>query len=89
PMGEAIGKSGAFAQAGEAMQAISDFATQQARMSLTAPNVPGYAGAMAGLMSSGIPGMDLQGSTNLLGRVNANLQRGGARGDPSRAFMAR
>lgn len=88
-MGEAIGKSGAFAQAGEAMQAISDFATQQARMSLTAPNVPGYAGAMAGLMSSGIPGMDLQGSTNLLGRVNANLQRGGAMGDPSRAFMAR
>lgn len=43
-MGEAIGKSGAFAQAGEAMQAISDFATQQARTSLTAPNVPGYAG---------------------------------------------
>lgn len=88
-MGEAIGKSGAFAQAGEAMQAISDFATQQARMSLTAPNVPGYAGAMAGLMSSGIPGMDLQGSTNLLGRINASLQRGGAMGDPSRAFMAR
>ncbi|MDV2015948.1 lytic transglycosylase [Citrobacter freundii] len=88
-MGEAIGKSGAFAQAGEAMQAISDFATQQARMSLTAPNVPGYAGAMAGLMSSGIPGMDLQGSTNLLSRINASLQRGGAMGDPSRAFMAR
>lgn len=88
-MGEAIGKSGAFAQAGEAMQAISDFATQQARMSLTAPNVPGYAGAMAGLMSSGIPGMDLQGSTNLLGRINASLQSGGAMGDPSRAFMAR
>ncbi|HHA2176070.1 TPA: lytic transglycosylase [Enterobacter bugandensis] len=88
-MGEAIGKSGAFAQAGEAMQAISDFATQQARMSLTAPNVPGYSGAMAGLMSSGIPGMDLQGSTNLLGRINASLQRGGAMGDPSRAFMAR
>lgn len=88
-MGEAIGKSGAFAQAGEAMQAISDFATQQARASLTAPNVPGYAGAMAGLMSSGIPGMDLQGSTNLLSRVNANLQRGGAMGEPSRAFMAR
>lgn len=88
-MGEAIGKSGAFAQAGEAMQAISDFATQQARTSLTAPNVPGYAGAMAGLMSSGIPGMDLQGSTNLLSRINANLQRGGAMGDPSRAFMAR
>lgn len=88
-MGEAIGKSGAFAQAGEAMQAISDFATQQARMSLTSPNVPGYAGAMAGLMSSGIPGMDLQGSTNLLGRINASLQRGGAMGDPSRAFMAR
>lgn len=88
-MGEAIGKSGAFAQAGEAMQAISDFATQQARASLTAPNVPGYAGAMAGLMSSGIPGMDLQGSTNLLSRVNSNLQRGGAMGEPSRAFMAR
>ncbi|MCS2159627.1 lytic transglycosylase [Scandinavium sp. H11S7] len=88
-MGEAIGRSGAFAQAGDAMQAISDFATQQARLSLTMPNVPGYAGSMAGLMSSGIPGMDLQGSTNLLGRVNAALAHGGATGEPSHAFMAR
>lgn len=88
-MGEAIGKSGAFAQAGEAMEAITGFATQQARSSLTAPNVPGYAGTMAGLMSSGIPGMDLQGVTGLLGRANAALMQGGAMGDPSKAFMAR
>lgn len=88
-MGEAIGKSGAFAQAGDAMQAISDFATQQARLSLTMPNVPGYAGSMAGLMSSGTPGMDLQGVTGLLNRVNASLQRGGSKGDASQMFMAR
>ncbi|CTP94927.1 hypothetical protein EC1094_1680 [Escherichia coli] len=69
-MGEAIAKSGAFAQAGDAIQAITDFANNQARMSLSQPNIAGYGGALAGLMSSGVPGMDLQGAGSLLNRMN-------------------
>lgn len=88
-MGEAIGKSGAFAQAGEAMQAISNFATQQSRASLTMPNVGGYAGLMSEFMSTGIPGLDLQGTTSLLGRINATMMAGGGMGEASQAFTAR
>ncbi|ECG9805673.1 lytic transglycosylase domain-containing protein [Salmonella enterica] len=88
-MGEAIAKSGAFAQAGDAMTAITDFANTQARMSLSQPNIAGYGGALAGLMSSGVPGMDLQGAGNLLTRMNGAVMHGGNMGEASQAFSAR
>ncbi|EGJ4781430.1 transglycosylase SLT domain-containing protein [Escherichia coli] len=88
-MGEAIAKSGAFAQAGDAIQAITDFANNQARMSLSQPNIAGYGGALAGLMSSGVPGMDLQGAGSLLNRMNGAVMHGGNMGEASQAFSAR
>lgn len=88
-IGEAIGKSGAFGQANEAMEAITNFATTAARQSLTGPNVAGYGGALAGLMQTGLPGMDVQGAASLLSRVNASLTRGGNMGEASQAFTAR
>lgn len=88
-MGEAIAKSGAFAQAGDAMTAITDFANTQARMSLSQPNIAGYGGALAGLMSSGVPGMDLQGAGSLLNRMNGAVMHGGNMGEASQAFSAR
>lgn len=88
-IGEAIGKSGAFGQANEAMEAITNFATTAARQSLTGPNVAGYGGALAGLMQTGLPGMDVQGAASLLSRVNASLSRGGNMGEASQAFTAR
>lgn len=88
-IGEAIGKSGAFGQANEAMEAITNYATTAARQSLTGPNVAGYGGALAGLMQTGLPGMDVQGAASLLSRVNASLTRGGNMGEASQAFTAR
>ncbi|EMD0638865.1 lytic transglycosylase domain-containing protein [Salmonella enterica] len=88
-IGEAIGRSGAFGQANEALGAITNYATSQARQSLTGPNIAGYGGALAGLMNTGLPGMDVQGAAGLLGRVNASLSRGGNMGDASQAFTAR
>lgn len=88
-IGEAIGRSGAFGQANEAMGAITNFATTQARQSLTGPNIAGYGGALAGLVSTQLPGMDVQGAASLLGRINSSLSRGGNMGEASQAFTAR
>ena len=88
-IGEAIGRSGAFGQANEAMEAITNYATTAARQSLTGPNVAGYGGALAGLMQTGMPGMDVQGAASLLSRVNSALTRGGNMGEASQAFTAR
>lgn len=88
-IGEAIGRSGSFGQAGEAFEAIKNFATTQARASLTNPNIAGYGGALSGLMATGLPGMDAAGAASLLSRVNAALMRGGNMGEASQAFTAR
>lgn len=88
-IGEAIGRSGAFGQANEAMEAITNYATTAARQSLTGPNIAGYGGALAGLMTTGLPGMDVQGAASLLNRVNGSLTRGGNMGEASQAFTAR
>lgn len=88
-IGEAIGRSGSFGQAGEAFEAIKSFAMTQARASLTNPNIAGYGGALSGLMASGLPGMDATGAAGLLARANSALMRGGNMGEASQAFTAR
>jgi len=87
-IGETIGKSDAFAKAGEVMEAIGNFATTQTRQSLTQANVAGYAGEYAGLVSSKIPGLDPAGAANMLGRMNASLAAGGAKGEASQYATA-
>lgn len=88
-IGETIGKSNAFAKAGDMMQAISGYALAQARQSLTSPNIAGYGGAISSLMSSNIPGLDVAGSAGLLGAANAAISKGGAMGDASQFLGAR
>lgn len=88
-IGETIGKSNAFGKADELMQAISQYSIQQARQSLTAPNISGYGGAMASLMGSNTPGLDVTGSAQLLSRVNSALSAGGAAGEASQFLTAR
>lgn len=87
-IGEAVGKSNAFAKADEVMDAISGFVVSQTRSGLGRANAEGYAGAFASLVSSGIPGMDPTGAAALLGRVNASLTSGGAKGEASQFFSA-
>lgn len=86
-IGEGIAKSGAFAQAGEMMQAVASFATSQARMGMGLANIPGYTGMLAGALRSGIPGMDMGGASSLLGTVNSAIAGGGRSGEASRNFM--
>lgn len=87
-IGETIGKAGAFAKADEVMAAIGDYATMQTRNTLGGVNVGGFAGMFAGLIGSGIPGLDPAGAGGLLNRVNTSLTAGGAKGEASQYFTA-
>ncbi|KWA45799.1 hypothetical protein WL27_05315 [Burkholderia multivorans] len=88
-IGEAIAKSGAFSKSDEILRAIANFTEQQTRLGLTAANTSGYAGALAGLVGSGTPGLDPTGAANLLGRVNAAIAAGGGAGEAGQNFMYR
>lgn len=87
-IGETIGKSNAFAKAGEVFDAISGFAVSQTRQGLGAANMAGYTGMFSALVGSGIPGLDPTGAGNLIGRINSTLSAGGARGEASQFFTS-
>lgn len=88
-IGETIGKSGAFAKADEVMDALAGYTTAQTRSVLGNANSSGYAGMFAGMVGSGIPGLDPSGAGAILGRVNAALAAGGAHGEGSQFLTAR
>jgi hypothetical protein len=88
-IGEGIARSGAFSKADELMQAIAGYTANQARTSLTVPNVDSYTGMLAGMVGSGIPGLDPQGAAALLGRVNAAIASGGGAGEAGQNFLYR
>lgn len=85
-IGETIGKSGAFAKADEVMDAIGNYASIQTRNSMGGANAAGYGGMFSAMVGSGIAGMDPSGAASLLGRINASLQAGGAKGEASQFF---
>lgn len=85
-IGETIGKSDAFAKSGEVMDAISGFVTAQTRSSLGRAPVEGYAGQLAGLVGSGIAGLDPTGAAAVLSRALQTLSQGGGKGEASQFF---
>lgn len=87
-MGEAIGKSGAFARADDVMSSIAEFASAQAQETANAPDLARYAGALSSLAGENLPGMDVRSSAALLGRANSALMSGGAAGAPGQMLMA-
>lgn len=87
-IGETIGKSGAFAKAGEVMEAVGNYAMSQGRSNVGAANVEGYAGAFTGLAGNKTAGLDVLGVVNLLSRVNSSIMAGGAKGEASQFFSA-
>lgn len=87
-IGETIGKSNAFAKAGEVMDALANYASSQVRNNLGTVNTAGYAGMLSSMVGSGIPGLDPAGAGSLLARVNASLMAGGAKGEASQFFTA-
>ncbi|EPB8478525.1 lytic transglycosylase domain-containing protein [Escherichia coli] len=88
-IGETIGRSGAFAKADEVLESVAGFVTAQTRNSLTRANVAGYAGTFSALAGSGIPGLDVAGTTAMMGRINSALMAGGAKGEASQFFTSR
>jgi hypothetical protein len=87
-IGETIAKSRSFAKADEIIQSLAGYAVNQTRMSLGS-NTEGYAGALTGLLGMHLPGLDVAGASNLLGRTNAAITGGGAYGEASQFFTAR
>ncbi|WP_428828028.1 lytic transglycosylase domain-containing protein [Azonexus sp. IMCC34842] len=88
-IGETIGKSNAFAQAGEVMEAIGDYASAQTRATLGGVGTAGYAGMFSAMVGSGIPGLDPSGASGVLARVNSTLAAGGGKGEASQFFTGR
>jgi flagellum-specific peptidoglycan hydrolase FlgJ len=86
-VGEAIAKSGAFAKADEMLQAISSYTTQQTRLGLATANVGDYAGMLTGLVASKTPGLDPEGASSLLSRVNSSIAHGGSAGEAGKNFL--
>lgn len=84
-IGETIGRSGAFSKADEVMEAIGNYVVTQTRASHAA-NASGYAGMFSSMVGSGIPGLDPAGAAAMLGRINASLSGGGAKGEASQFF---
>lgn len=84
---EGIARAGVFGRAEEFLQEIAGYAEQQTRSSLSRANVEGYTGALTGLLALRQPGLDVAGSANLLNRANAAIERGGAAGEASQAFL--
>ncbi|ECL8855600.1 lytic transglycosylase [Salmonella enterica subsp. enterica] len=87
-MGEAIGKSGAFARADDVMSSIAEFASAQAQESGNAPDLARYAGALSSLAGQNLPGMDVRTSAALIGRANGALMNGTAAGPAGQMLMA-
>lgn len=88
-IGETIGRSGAFAKADEVLESVAGFVTAQTRNSLTRANIAGYTGMFSALAGSGIPGLDVAGTSAMMGRINSALMAGGAKGEASQFFTSR
>ena len=86
-IGETIARAGGFSRAAEIMEAVAGFAIGQTRSSLTAANIDPYTARLAGMLSSGLPGMDPTGASGLLSRVNSSIAGGGAAGRAGQAFL--
>lgn len=78
---EAIERGNVTAKSEEVLQAISNFTTVAARISLGAPNVAGFAGALASLTSSHTPGLNPANAANMLMAADAAIRRGGGGGE--------
>lgn len=86
-IGEAVGKSGQYGKMDEVLQVIANFAGSQSRNGLASANVSGYAGSLAGMMASRVPGLDPQGAAALLNRVNGSISGGGAAGEAGQNYL--
>lgn len=88
-IGETIVRTGRIGAGDDVLQALASYGLAQTRGGLAAANLSAYGGALAGLVSSGIPGLDVQGSANVLSRMNSAIAGGGAAGEAGQFFLYR
>jgi len=84
---ESIDKGKNTAKADEVLSAVANFSTQAARLSLAPPNATGFAGMLAGMTQSGVPGLDVAGSSSIINRANDTIARGGGMGEAGKNFL--
>jgi hypothetical protein len=77
-IGEAVAKSGATGKTDEIMRLVAGFVSTQSRLSLGVANTSGYAGMLAGLVSTHAPGLDVGGAGAIIGNVNSSIVGGGS-----------
>jgi|SRR5579862_503861 len=80
---DAIKKGGYPAKADEMISAVQSFAITAARMSLSTPNVEGYASELAALTGTKRPGMTPGDTASMLATADAAQRQGGAFGEAS------
>jgi hypothetical protein len=71
----------------DVMQVVQSLAAATSRASLTSPNIAGFAGAYAGLVNEGVPGMTPENASNMLGRANSAVTGMGAVGEAGQNFI--
>lgn len=86
-LAETIGKAGMASNAESVMQALQSLSASTARLSLSAPNVTGFAGAYGSLMGSGTSGMTHEGAVGILSQANSAVASFGGMGDAGRNFL--
>lgn len=82
-IGEAIGKTGAFAKADEMMSAVSNFASISTRTTLMAQPraMEGYTGLLSTMASGSIK--DISGIASIIAQADASFRAGGGMGEAS------
>lgn len=84
---DAVQRGGYEGKADEILSAISDFTTTAARLTLSTPNVSGYASALTALTGSGAAGADPAGAAAILNAADSATRRGGGYGEASMNFL--
>ena len=85
-IGDVVTRSGMNARAEDVLQAVQQFAAATSRISLTNPNLAGFGGAYAGLLSARIPGLTPENAAAMLGQANSAMANMGAFGEASETF---
>ncbi|HCE08541.1 MAG TPA: hypothetical protein DEQ40_08065, partial [Oxalobacteraceae bacterium] len=86
-IGEAVTKSGYSGKADELLAAVSNFASDVARQTLSTPNIADIAGYLTTLTKTGYAGLDPQGAMSLLATADRTSRSGGGVGDASKNFQ--
>ena len=87
-IGESVNSGGTQARMGEVLTVLQSFAANQARASLSAPDVGAFASFLSSMTGQGLYGLkgDPSAAAAAMGAADAAMRRGGAFGEASKNF---